>query len=113
MHSLEEIIEDFLKNQNWVSVPIDNRSITIKNYTYSTTTNFSWKLAKGKDENKQRWRNSVGRRVESLLSEQPISNCLLTLQVWKAGEFFFFRIKPLPGTAIIDVLGQMRTDLNC
>jgi len=67
VHSLEEIIEDFLKNHNWVSVPIDKRSITIRNYTYSTTTNFSWKLVKGDGENKQRWRRSVGKRAQCLL----------------------------------------------
>ena len=30
-----------------------------------------------------------------------------------AGEYYFFRPKPMPGSAIIDVLGQMRTHADC
>jgi hypothetical protein len=30
--------------------------------------------------------------------------------VWRAHEFYFFRVKPLPGTNIIDILGQQRTN---
>ena len=35
------------------------------------------------------------------------------LQVWKADEIVYFRIKPCPGSSIIDVLGQSRTDYEC
>lgn len=37
----------------------------------------------------------------------------MVLQVWKADEYYFFRVKPLPGCSIIDLLGQSRTDLDC
>lgn len=47
------------------------------------------------------------------MHSQPIPGTLLILQVWKADEYYFFRVKPLPGTCIIDLLGQMRTGHDC
>jgi hypothetical protein len=35
------------------------------------------------------------------------------MQVWNAQEYYFFRVKPLPGSAIIDLLGQRRTGQDC
>lgn len=35
------------------------------------------------------------------------------IQVWKADEFYFFRVKPMPGVSIIDVIGQMRIEEDC
>ena len=52
-------------------------------------------------------------RVQQLLHSQPIDGTLLVLQVWKADELYYFRVKPLPGTSIIDLIGQMRTDSDC
>ena len=40
-----------------------------------------------------------------LLSSQPVHGTLFSLQVWKADEYYFFRMKPLPGVSIIDLIG--------
>jgi hypothetical protein len=77
-HSLEDEIEDHSKNQKWASLPIDSRSITIQNCTYSTNTNFSWMLGEFDDEDKKKSK-IAGNVAEKLLYSLPISNSLLTL----------------------------------
>ena len=112
-HRLEEVLEDFERSQKWASILVDERTITIKNRTYSLATDFSWCIVKNEDEKKSYWRSSVGNRAQRLLDSKMIPGTLLCLQVWKADEYYFFRPKPMPGTAIIDVLGQMRTHADC
>ena len=62
VHNLEEVLEDFERSQKWASILVDDRTITIKNRTYSLATNFSWCIVNNEDEKKSYWRSNVGQR---------------------------------------------------
>ena len=72
-------------------------------HTFSLSTNFSYAFERRGDQR---------RRKEQLLTQMQISGTLMGLQVLKSNEYYFFRVKPLPGTSIVDCLGQMRTCFN-
>ena len=71
-HKLEEVLDDFERSQKWASILVDDRTITIKNRTYSLATDFSWCIVKNEDEKKLYWRSSVGSRAMRLLDSKPI-----------------------------------------
>lgn len=68
---------------------------------------------KSDQDNSQTWSKSVGNRIQRLLAQYIVPGTLLVIQVWKADEYYFFRVKPMPGVSIIDVIGQMRIEENC
>lgn len=111
VHMMEEVIEKFTK-EYWSSMMVDSRTITLGEASFSTTTNFCWNINTNEDLKKTKWRKSVGHRTQRLLMTQPVPGTLLVIQVWKAEEYYFFRIKPLSGTTIIELIGQARTDLD-
>ena len=64
---MEEHITDFEQNYQWSSIHIDNRTVTIRDKTFSLRTNFSWAIVTNEDQKKQNWRKSVGNRALRLL----------------------------------------------
>ena len=76
VHQVETLIESF-KEGSWDSILIDNRSVTIKGYTFSLNTNFSYQFKRKRKE--KTWHRSVGKRKEILLSQQQIPGTLLGL----------------------------------
>lgn len=46
---MEDAIEFFKNSCVWSSMPVDGRTISLNNFTFSTLTNFSWEAQKGEE----------------------------------------------------------------
>lgn len=108
VHKIERLLHNFAAHMPWQQIVVDNRTITIMNRTYSTNTNFSFSITainESKKKNKKNLSLAAANRAEKLLHASPMRGVLMTLQMWMAGEYFFFRARPLPGSPIVETLG--------
>lgn len=83
-----------IQKKAWAQFCISERVIKVQNYCFSMNTSFFWK--QNEDES------------YTLLSEQHMPQSYYVMQLWKIGREFFFRTRPLPGTKVVDLIGQRR-----
>ena len=105
MHNLEDDLKE-ISAKPWASLCVSKRTIAVQNYVSSMNTKLFWKSNKVNS-------NEKGRHLKlSLFSQKNITNTLYQLQLYRKGDSYLFRCKPLPGSKIIDLVGQIRTSYN-
>ena len=79
----------------WVTMSITQRVLKIQNYCFSLNTNFLWK--------------DTDDPSQTLIVEQSFADAMYILQVWRRNDnSYHFKCKPLPGSNVIDLVGQKR-----
>lgn len=91
---------DLLEQRPWTSVVINSRVMTIKDTNYSLQSSLTW-----------RQETSNERR---LVNEYSIRGSLFSLQKWYLtnDDSSILTAKPLPGSCLVDIMGQYRTDIS-